>query len=71
MTEQEVLDRLEVLRQRNLKLYFDYTLLSKSKDITTKTQLESLKNEIEEVQNEFKKLMVKKSQINLKKQSKL
>ena len=64
MTEQEVLDRLEVLRQRKLKLYFDYTLLSKSKDITTKTQLESLKNEIEEVQNEFKKLMVKKSQIN-------
>ena len=60
-----------MLREKKLKLYFDYKILSKSEEVDAKIQLESLKKEIEEVQNEFKKLMTKKAQFNLEKQPKL
>ena len=71
MSEQEILDRLEVLRQKKLKLYFNFELLKKSTDPKAVKKFEGLKVEISEVKNEMGKLMTQKAQINLERKSQL
>ena len=71
MSEQEILERLEVLRQKKLKLYFDFELLKNSTEPKDIEKLENIKVEITEVKNEMAKLMTQKAKINLEKKSQL
>lgn len=71
MTEQEILDRLEVLRKKKLELYFEYETLKKSAEPEDIKKFQALKTEIAEIKKEFGKLMVQKTQIDLEKKSQL
>ena len=71
MSEQEILERLEVLKKKKLSLYFDFELLKKSTEIEDIKKLEEIKVEIDKVKKEFVKLMTQKAQINLETKSQL
>lgn len=62
MTEQEINDRLEVLRKKKIELYVSYELLSKSNEYDTKESLIELKKQIDEIQSEYRHLMFERKQ---------
>lgn len=62
MTEQEINDRLEVLRKKKVQLNVSYEMLSKSSEYDTKQSLIDLKKQIDEINIEYRHLLLLRSQ---------